>query len=213
MSDRTPPPDQPQYPDQHQYPQQGQHPQQGYDPYGQYQGQYDQQGYPQQGYPQQGYQQQGYDQGQYGQQQWPAQQQAWPQQQQQPAWGQPEAPRSARPGQIALALVVIAAIALCVCSFLVGQLMVDVIAQYGLEALENAQPDDPVYTELVNLVMAPMAGVMISVAVGLVGWIMGLVALARKQGRGPAIAATIIGVLAPVAGFIAFTMGLMPAVA
>lgn len=208
MSHRTPPPDQPQDPRQ----------QQGYDPYGQYgtggpqhgqpQGHYEGQ-YQQQGYPQNGYQQ-GYDQGQYGQQQWPAQQQAWPQQQ---AWAQPEAPRSSRPGQIALALVVIAGVVLTVCAFLTGQVMADVVAQYGLDALQDPQADDAAVLEVGQRAMGPILGAMLSIAVGLVGWIMGLVALARRQGRGPAIAATILGILAPLVAFFAFAAAMGPAVA
>ncbi|MDO5534761.1 MAG: DUF308 domain-containing protein [Propionibacteriaceae bacterium] len=196
------------YPEQQPDPQQYGQPQYGQEQYGQQQygnqqyadGQYGQQ-YPPPAYGQQQQQQ-------YGQQNYPQDQYApYTYQQQWPA--EPE--RSKTLGVVGLGIVAVCTVVFVVVGYLLGQAFGQLILDYGIEALENPDPSDPLMISFAQSVEGlTMAGAAATLT-GIAGWIVSIIATARRQGRRFAIWGIIIGVLAPIIGMIAMVAGMLPA--
>ncbi|MFV0451658.1 MAG: hypothetical protein ACK5LS_05340 [Propioniciclava sp.] len=122
------------------------------------------------------------------------------------------APRSPMLGMISLGVVVLMTVLLCVSSFQMGVGTGDFLLAYGLAASQNPDPTDPRIIALgEQLTIWSYLGGLASVA-GLAAWIAGIVAMARRSGRGWGLFAVILGVLAPLLGFVAVMVGLWPAI-
>ncbi|WP_282006418.1 hypothetical protein [Propioniciclava sinopodophylli] len=236
MSDQTPTPD-PYRRDEAQAPDQGyQAPrhdepssQQGAGQQGYHAPQYGQQPYgaPQYGQPpahdasypqQQAYGQQPSGQQAYGQQQYsayPQGQQAapygqYPQgyQQQWPAEPQPQ---SKTLGLIGLGIVAVCTIILAVVGYNVGAQVGQFMLDYGIDAMQNPDPNDPMVIALGQQVAGSTTAGIFATLAGIAGWIVSIIAVSRRRGRTFGIGGIILGILAPIVGFIAFAVGLMPA--
>ncbi len=189
-----------------------QYDQQGYDPayHNQYNGQYNQ-GYGQQNYGQQGYDQ-GYQQGGY-QQGYP--QAGYPQQYPESGYQNPYAPKD-KPslvGQIALGIVVVCAIILGIAMYQLGVFGGQIaLLQPGIARGEQPNMNDPQVMALAQQFSPWMTAIAFSSIVGIIGWIVGIVAFVQRRGRRPALGAIVLGVLAPVIGFILMMVAMMPAI-
>ena len=204
--------------------------QQPYDPQAYSQQPYDPQAYPQQGYDPQAYPQQGYAQPGYGQQAYaqpPADPSGYPAAgYAQPGYGQPgayaqagwdqqaysaePAKRSSLLGTIALAVVAIAALIVVVLGYQFGAMFGGLVGQIGLEATAELDPTDPRVAALGEQLGLWSLGITFATAIGAAAWITGIVAFVKRMGRTPALWAIILGVLAPIAGFIAMVVAIMP---
>ena len=123
------------------------------------------------------------------------------------AYGSTAAPvkRSSILGIIGLALVVICGVILSVYLYKIGA----VAGPYA----QNGTLDTTTQPQLVQDVMNQMGTILpllgsLSVAGGLIGWIIGIVATATKRGRGFGVTAIILGVLAPILAFVAMFVGI-----
>ena len=174
---------------------------------------YDQQGYqaPQYGQqPQQSYGQRGYEQQGYGQQ-YPA-----PQYQQYPAgydqqWPQEQAPQNKTLGLVGFGIVALCTVILAVVGYLIGSTMGQFMLDYGIESMQNPDPNDPLMIALGQQVSGLVTGGMFATVGGIVGWIISIIATSRRRGRTFGIWGIVLGILAPIIGFIAMIVGMMPA--
>lgn len=203
----------PSQPDAGTTPQHGQYQSSPQNPYGQSsqapQGQYAQQPYPQ-GYPQQGqyppnqypqaYGQPGYDPQAYGQ--YPG----YPQ----PQWDATPASENTKPGMIALIIVAIAAVVLSIVSYLIGGQSGAFIADYGIEAATMFDTNDPAVIAFSQGAAGLSAAAFAAMGVGVVGWVVAIVATVRRTGRRFGIWGIVLGILAPVIAFMAMIAGMMP---
>ncbi|GAB3821680.1 hypothetical protein GCM10028820_30670 [Tessaracoccus terricola] len=170
------------------------------------------QGYPQQGYSQPGYSQQpqGYPQQGYGQQAPYGTYGGTGMYQQ---GGDPEE-RPATLGLIGMAVVLVAAVVMCVVAWMAGQDMGELFLAAGVDP-ENMDPDalanDPVFQEWVARATGLWSIVLLCAVGGLVGWIISIVATATRRGRGFGIVGIIVGVVAPIVAFFVFVAAMVPA--
>lgn len=182
--------------------------------------QYGQQGAPQQGYAAQQYgQQQPYGQQQYGQQQYGQQQYPAPQYQQQypPAGYQqqwptePAPPQSNMLGLVGLGIVAVCAAALAIVAYIIGGQMGQFMLDYGVDTVQNPDPNDPMIIALTQRIQGPATIGMLATFAGIAGWIVSIIAASRRRGRTFAIWGIILGILAPIIGAVAFIAGMWPA--
>lgn len=178
--------------------------------YGQQYGQQPQQSYGQHGYEQQSYGQRGYEQQGYGQQ-YPA-----PQYQQYPAgydqqWPQEQAPQNKTLGLVGFGIVALCTVILAVVGYLIGSTMGQFMLDYGIESMQNPDPNDPLMIALGQQVSGLVTGGMFATVGGIVGWIISIIATSRRRGRTFGIWGIVLGILAPIIGFIAMIVGMMPA--
>ncbi len=125
------------------------------------------------------------------------------------AYGAAAAPAKKSPalGAIALALVVICGAISTFYLWRVGS----VAGQFAVDG----SLDTSTQPELVQEVLNQLGGVLPMVGnasgfVGLLGWILGIVATATKRGRGFGITAIILGVLAPIIAVVALVIAVTP---
>ncbi|WP_052462560.1 DUF308 domain-containing protein [Nigerium massiliense] len=204
-----------------QYPAQG-YEQQGYANQGYEQG-YNQQGYANQGYDQgynqQGYANQGYEQGYnqgysqhgYPQQDYPAQGYG----SNDPYYSQPQQPaeRPSTLGKIALLIVAICTIVFAFASFRMGQVAGQmVLIDPAIAQGRQPDPNNPQIQQIAVQASPWVTTLGASSVVGIVGWIMGIIAAAQRRGRAFGIWTIVLGVAAPIIGIILMTMGMLPAI-
>jgi len=115
------------------------------------------------------------------------------------AYGTPPAKRSPILGIIALAVVVICAVVLSMYLWQVGGIAGQVAVNGTIDTSNSA--------ELQALILSQLGGWSVigslSGFLGFVGWIIGIVAVATKRGRAFGVVTIILGVLAPIAAFVA----------
>ena len=115
------------------------------------------------------------------------------------AYGTPPAKRSPILGVIALAVVVICAVVLSMYLWQVGGIAGQVAVNGTIDTSNSA--------ELQALILSQLGGWSVigslSGFLGFVGWIIGIVAVATKRGRAFGVVTIILGVLAPIAAFVA----------
>lgn len=140
-----------------------------------------------------------------------------PQQGYQPAYGYgPGTPATAnrKPtmGITALLLTVFATIGYCIFSVLTAGAMVDLVEILGTSNVDttNIESLPPPAQDAAIAMTGFMFAQAIPALMGLVGFILGIVATATNRGRVWGIFAIVLGVLGPVIGFIVFSMGLAP---
>ena len=198
---------------QYQAPQYGQ---QAYEqPYAQQQyGQPQQQPYGQQQYGQPQYGQQQYgQQGGYGQQ-YPAQPygQQYQPAEYQPQWpSEPEPPQAKTLGLVGVAVVAICTLVVAIASYLVGASMGQFVLDYGLDSMQNPDPNDPMLIAFAQQLQGPFTAITFGTLAGIVGWIVSIIAVSRRRGRTFGIWGIILGILAPIIGVIAMMAGMWPA--
>jgi uncharacterized membrane protein len=177
-------------------------------PYGQ--APYGQQPYGQAPYGQAPYGQAPQGQAAYGQQ--PYGQQPGYGQQVTPAYGQPPAETSKRLGLIGFGVVAAATAIVSVLSFIIGGAYGALFEQIGIDP--NLRPQDlqnnPVFYEFVEQQAPLMNGIMLLSLVGVIGWVISIVAISRRQGRRYGVAGVILGILAPFIAFALLMAGLWP---
>jgi len=111
--------------------------------------------------------------------------------------------KSAVLGLIGLGIVVICAIIFFLCSKSMYDAMFDILGP-NWDYSSGAIPDMSGLTdEQMSVVIGPVIGLMISGLIGLVGFILSIVATVQNKGRIFAIVGIILGVLAPFSFFIA----------
>jgi hypothetical protein len=125
------------------------------------------------------------------------------------AYGATAAPVKRSPvlGMLALAIVAICGVVLTLYMYRIG-----VVA--GPYAMDGTL-DTSTQPELVQDVMSQLGGVLptlggASIFVGLVGWILGIVAVATRRGRAFGVMAIILGILAPIIAVAALFVALAP---
>lgn len=189
--------------DQQQYDQQAY----GQQQYGQ------QQGYPQQPYGQPQYEQQAYGQQAYGQQPYPAQpyQQQYPSPYQQQWPAEQAQPQSNTMGMVGLGIVAVCALALAIVSYIIGSAMGQLMLDYGIDAMQNPDPNDTMMIELTQRVQGPSTIGMLATVAGIAGWIVSIIATSRRRGRSFGIWGIVLGILAPIIAILAFMAGMWPA--
>jgi hypothetical protein len=115
------------------------------------------------------------------------------------AYGSPPAKRSPILGIIALVVVVICAVVLTMFLWQVGGIAGQVAVNGTIDTSNSA--------ELQALILSQLGGWSVigslSGFLGFVGWIIGIVAVATKRGRAFGVVTIILGVLAPIAAFVA----------
>lgn len=124
------------------------------------------------------------------------------------AYAAPAAKRSPALGIIALLVVAVCGVVFSVVLFrlgvVVGQLMV------------NTNIDPSNQAELQQAVMNQLGGGVWTLAVnasgfiGFLGWILSIVAVATKRGRAAGVFGIVLGVLAPIIGFVMMIVAMMP---
>lgn len=117
------------------------------------------------------------------------------------------AKRSPLLGTIALAVVVICGIVLSYCLWRVGGLVGSLAVNGTIDTSNQTQLQQAVVSELGG---AWALLVNASALLGFAGWIMGIVAVATKRGRGLGVVTIILGVLAPIIAFIAMIVAIAP---
>ncbi|MCC2592881.1 hypothetical protein LKO27_05570 [Tessaracoccus sp. OS52] len=127
-----------------------------------------------------------------------------------------EAPveRSGTLGVVGLVIVIVAAVALLICSWLLGQALSDLFLAIGQDptAINSEElARDPRFQEFANQASGQWLIASLAVVGGLVGWIMSIVATATRRGRGFGIMGIVLGVLAPVLALITLTVAMWPA--
>lgn len=195
-------------------PQHGGDPQQGYGQPQYDQPQYDQQAYGQQQYPQQGYDQQAYaqqypQQG-YDQQGYPQQYQQYPPAAYQQQWQQAPEPTSPMLGMIGLGLVAAGTVALAIVGYIMGVALGAFALEHGLEQMQNQ--NDPAMIAVAQQLQTPMSIGTFAALGGIAGWVVSIIAAARRRGRGYAVFGIVLGILAPVVALIAMMVGMWPAI-
>lgn len=110
-------------------------------------------------------------------------------------------------GVVGLCIVVICAIIFFLCSKATYDAF---FTAFGSSwAYSGNIPDASSITpEQMNLFIGPLIGLMVSALIGLVGFILSIVATVRNQGRIYAIVGIVLGVLAPFSIFIAIAMSM-----
>ena len=121
----------------------------------------------------------------------------------------PVAPRSGRLGALALVLVGSALVVSLVAYFLVGQAPGGLLLETGATTPPSA--DDPRVIALSERMAVWSLGIMLAAGWGFAGWVMGIVAIRQRRGRGNGWAAVTVGVLAPVLALLALLLGALPA--
>lgn len=156
-------------------------------------------GYPQQ--PQQHYEQQAYPAQQYQQQYPPAYQQQWPQEQ----------PQSNTLGLVGFGIVALCTVVVAVVGYLMGGQMGQFMLDYGIESMQNPDPNDPLMIAFSQQIGGLGTAGMLATVAGIAGWIVSIIATAKRRGRTFGIWGIILGIAAPIIGFIAFFIAMMPA--
>lgn len=128
-----------------------------------------------------------------------------------PTGPQPDQPGSL--GTIALVVVGVCAIVVTATGWVVGNSMGGLLQQiYPTTPGDLDQTDPRVYAWAQALAPWFNAGMLATLA-GMAGWVTALVAFRKRVARRHALIAIIVGVLAPVISFVAFVVGVWPAVA
>ena len=124
-----------------------------------------------------------------------------------------QAPRSNTLGLVGFGLVALCTVVLAIVGYLLGQSTGQFMADYGMDP--NAMPDttDPMVIAFGQSISGLSWALTGSVLFGIVGWIISIVATSRRQGRSFGIWGIVLGIAAPVIGFIAMVMGMWPFVA
>jgi hypothetical protein len=123
------------------------------------------------------------------------------------AYGTPPAKRSPILGIIGLALVVICGIVLSFSLWRMGGLIGQMAVNGTVEINSQAQLQEAVLSQLGGVWTILVNG---SGLLGFVGWIIGIVAVATKRGRALGVVTIILGVLAPIAAFVAMFAAMAP---
>lgn len=116
-------------------------------------------------------------------------------------------------GIVAFALTIVAAILYCVFAAQGATATVDLFNLIGTIDVEAAEPELTSSVEAQNLALALSAWFLaqaIPAVMGLVGFILGIVAAAQNKGRVWGILAIVLGVIGPLAGFMVYSYGLAP---
>jgi hypothetical protein len=125
------------------------------------------------------------------------------------AYGATAAPTKKSPilGIISLAIVVICGVVLTLYLYRIGV----VAGPYAVSGTLDTTNQPELVQNVVNQLggVLPMLGGT-SIFVGLVGWILGIVATASKRGRGFGVMAIILGILAPIIAVVVLVVTLMP---
>ena len=149
------------------------------------------------------YGQQAYEQP-YGQQYQPAEYQ--------PQWpSEPEPPQSKTLGLIGLAVVAICTLVVAIAGYLVGAGMGQFMLDYGIDSMQNPDPNDPMLIAFGQQLQGPFTAITFGTLAGIVGWIVSIIAVSRRRGRTFGIWGIILGILAPMIGVIAMMVGMWPA--
>ncbi len=130
----------------------------------------------------------------------------------QPPYGQPPAERSTMLGTIGLGVVAVATAIVGVLSFIMGGAYGVLFEQigYNVDITPEQLQNNPVVLQFAEQQAPLVTGVMLLSLVGLVGWIISIVAVSRRQGRRQGIGGIILGILAPFIGFALLIAGLWP---
>lgn len=162
-------------------------------------GPYGQQGYQQYPYPQQGYQQYPYAQAPYPN-----------------VTPTPQAPKPSTLGLVGLIMVVIAGLMIVWAGYLFGVGSGEVALLVGLDPTSMANPgaidtNDPEVIAISERLVAPMGAGVFGTILGLVGFIVSIIGFSQRKGRKFGMWGIILGILFPIAAFIALAVGMMPA--
>jgi hypothetical protein len=112
----------------------------------------------------------------------------------------PPVKRSPILGLIALALVVISGIVLSLYAWQIGSVLGRFVVGGSLSVNEFNQTE--IAQQIVSQLGTGFASLgSLSIVVGLIGWILGIVATATKRGRAFGVLAIILGILAPIVAF------------
>ena len=117
------------------------------------------------------------------------------------------AKRSPILGIVALAIVVICGIVLSAAMWRLGGLVGGLVAQGTVDPNNQTELQSAILNELGGVWTLLVNG---SGILGFAGWIMGIVAVATKRGRAFGVITIILGVLAPIAAFVAMFAALAP---
>jgi len=117
-------------------------------------------------------------------------------------------------GIIAFLAVIVLGVVLCILSYSAGESMAPVLAQGGVfngsgsysSGYEAGQSMTPAEQDQVMGAFTPTVPIGI---IGLVAWVVSIVATATRRGRGWGVAGLIIGIFMPLAGFLAIVAGVM----
>jgi len=123
------------------------------------------------------------------------------------AYGTPPAKRSPILGIIALLVVLICGVVLSVSLFRMGGLLGQLAVNGTVEISSQTQLQEAVLSQLGGIWTLLVYG---SGLLGFVGWIVGIVAVATKRGRALGVVTIILGVLAPIAAFLAMLAAMAP---
>jgi hypothetical protein len=122
------------------------------------------------------------------------------------AYGTPPAKRSPILGIIALLVVLICGVVLSVGLFRMGGLLGQLAVDGTVEISSQAQLQEAVLSQMgIWNLLVYGSGIL-----GFVGWIIGIVAVATKRGRAFGVVTIILGVLAPIAAFVAMFVAMAP---
>ena len=180
---------------------------QGYQSYGQ--GSYDQQGQGQQSYGQGAYDQYGQGQQSY---QAPANSDYYAQ----PYAYQDDpmpAERSKTLGIVGLGIVVVAGLMMIIAAWSIGGGYGQFLQEVGPSITDMNEQDlvnDPRLEEYMMQAAGPALAILAGALMGFIGWIISIVAVVQRRGRGYGIAGIVLGLIAPVAAFFALMGAMFP---
>ncbi len=125
------------------------------------------------------------------------------------AYGAAPAPakRSSALGALSLALVVICGVVLGGSLWHIGTVVGQLIVSGSIDATNQTELQQAVLSQLGGIWTFLVDG---SGLLGFIGWILGIVAVATKRGRGLGVVTIILGVLAPIIAFVLMIVALAP---
>lgn len=125
-----------------------------------------------------------------------------------------EPPRKNTLGLVGLGIVAACTVVLAVAAFLFGQQFGQFMLDVGLDpvAAQQLDPNDPMMIAFAQQAQGTTTAIFLASLAGFAGWIVSIIATARRQGRTFGTWGIILGVAAPIIGFIAWIAGVMPAI-
>jgi hypothetical protein len=111
-------------------------------------------------------------------------------------------------GIVGVAIVLVSAIAGCVSTWMVGELIGEFLLVYDMSDFSTTMLSEPDQALFNTMLLPPM----LASAVGIAGLVLSIIAVVKNKGRAWGVTGIVLGVLAPIAMFIMYVASVAAAV-